>query len=89
MKDDLFLTGHDDGSLGLWMTDKKKAVMTIDQAHGVDGNVGKSICSLASLRGSDLAVSGSCDGYLRLWKVRCSIYESYISFDNAHAGVSL
>mmetsp|Transcript_38774 Transcript_38774/g.93721 ORF Transcript_38774/g.93721 Transcript_38774/m.93721 type:complete len:512 (+) Transcript_38774:54-1589(+) len=69
MKDDWFLTGHDDGSLSLWMTDKKKAVKTFDQAHGVDGSVGRGIYSLASLRGSDLAVSGSYDGYLRLWKV--------------------
>jgi len=69
MKDDWFLTGHEDGSLGLWMTDKKKTVRTIDQAHGMNGAVGRGICSLASLRGSDLAVSGSYDGYLRLWKV--------------------
>lgn len=75
MKDDWFLTGHDDGSLSLWMTDKKKAVKTFDQAHGVDGTVSRSICSLASLRGSDLAVSGSYDGYLRLWKVRFTLLQ--------------
>lgn len=69
-KDDWFLTGHDDGLLGLWMTEKKKAVATIDLAHGLEGNVGCGISSIGSLRGSDLAVTGSHDGYLRLWKVR-------------------
>eukprot|EP00980_Cylindrotheca_fusiformis_P016200 scaffold4811_cov171-Cylindrotheca_fusiformis.AAC.8 len=69
MKDDWYLTGHDDGCLGLWMTDKKKAVKTIDQAHGSEGCVGRGICSVSSLRGSDFAMTGSYDGYLRLWKV--------------------
>lgn len=70
IKEDWFLTGHEDGHLGLWMTEKKRAVATVDFAHGHhDGNVGRGINALASLRGSDLAVTGSCDGYLRLWKV--------------------
>jgi ribosomal RNA-processing protein 9 len=77
-KDDWFLTGHDDGHLGLWMLDKKKAVATVDLAHGVGGNVGCGIGSMGSLRGSDLAVTGSFDGYLRLWKVRFTFYSRLI-----------
>lgn len=69
MRDDWFLSGHDDGSLSLWMTEKKKAVKTIEFAHGSTGSVGRGICSVGSLRGSDLAITGSSDGYLRLWKV--------------------
>jgi ribosomal RNA-processing protein 9 len=69
VKDDWFLTGHEDGHLGLWMTEKKRAVVSIDQAHGALGMVGRGISAIGSLRGSDLAISGSCDGYLRLWKV--------------------
>jgi ribosomal RNA-processing protein 9 len=69
VKDDWFLTGHDDGHLSLWMTDKKKAVNTVEHAHGMDGIVGRGIVSVDSLRGSDLAATGSSDGYLRLWKV--------------------
>lgn len=68
IKDDWHLTGHDDGHLGLWMTEKKKAVATIELAHGRDGIVGRGISSIGSLKGSDLAITGSCDGYLRLWK---------------------
>jgi ribosomal RNA-processing protein 9 len=70
VKDDWFLTGHDDGYMSLWMSDKKKAVSTIDHAHGMNGNIGRGIVSVDCLKGSDLAATGSNDGYLRLWKVR-------------------
>jgi len=69
MKDNWFLTGHEDGNLGLWMSERKRAVVNISQAHGATGNIGRSISAIGSLRGSDLAVTGSCDGYIRLWKV--------------------
>jgi ribosomal RNA-processing protein 9 len=81
IKDDWFLTGHDDGCLGLWMTEKKKTVKTIDFAHGMDGNVGRGIHSLGSLRGSDLAMSGSYDGFLRLWKVSFAAKALYLIHD--------
>jgi ribosomal RNA-processing protein 9 len=69
MKDDWFLTGHDDGHLSLWMSEKKRAVASIENAHGVDTNlVGRGVSAIGSLRGSDLAITGSCDGFIRLWK---------------------
>ena len=70
MKDDWFLTGHEDGHLGLWMTDKKRAVSNIEQAHGSIGMVPRGVSAIDSLRGSDVAFSGSYDGYLRLWKLQ-------------------
>jgi ribosomal RNA-processing protein 9 len=70
IKDDWFVTGHDDGHLGLWMTEKKRAVNMIERAHGSDGGVGRGICSVGTLKGSDLAITGSYDGSLRLWKAR-------------------
>jgi len=66
IKDDWFLTGHDDGHLCFWMSGKKKAVATIDEAHGA----GNEIVSVSAVRGSDLAATGSCDGSLRLWHAR-------------------
>mmetsp|Transcript_20914 Transcript_20914/g.23377 ORF Transcript_20914/g.23377 Transcript_20914/m.23377 type:complete len:537 (+) Transcript_20914:116-1726(+) len=69
MKEDWFLTGHENGNLGLWMTEKKRAAISINQAHGTVGNIGRGISAIGSLRGSDLAMTGSYDGYLRLWKV--------------------
>lgn len=75
IKDDWFLTGHEDGHLSLWMTGKKKAVATQEYAHGLlrsgtstSSNVGAGIASVASLRCSDIAASGSNDGFLRFWK---------------------
>jgi ribosomal RNA-processing protein 9 len=69
IKEDWFLTGHQDGHLALWMTEKKHPIVSIDFAHGAVGNVPRGITALGSLRGSDLAVSGSYDGYLRWWKL--------------------
>lgn len=69
MKENWFLTGHEDGNLGLWMSEKKRAVVNFPQAHGAVGNIGRGITAIGSLRGSDLAITGSCDGYIRLWKV--------------------
>ena len=75
IKDDWFLTGHDDGHLSLWMSEKKRAVTTIEYAHGLipssspTADVGRGIVSIGSLKGSDLAVTGANDGFLRLWKV--------------------
>lgn len=70
IKDDYFLTGHDDGNLGFWLKDKKRAVLTIPEAHGMNGALPRGINSIASLGGSDFAATGSSDGYLRLWEVR-------------------
>ena len=71
LKDDWFVTGHEDGNLNLWLTDKKKAVAAIDQAHGAEGNglTRRGIVSIGALKGSDMVVTGSSDGYLKLWKV--------------------
>jgi len=70
IKDDYFLTGHDDGVLSFWLKDKKRAVATVKQAHGLNGTLPRGIVSCASLGGSDFAATGSNDGFLRLWQVR-------------------
>jgi len=67
VKDDWFFTGHEDGTISLWTTEKKKAVATFHSAHG--HNKPMIVCCDA-LKGSDLAATGSCDGYLRLWNLR-------------------
>ena len=67
VNDSWFLTGGQDGSISLWNAGRKKPVETVENAHG-EGNW---IASLAVLRNSDLAASGSGDGFVRLWRVRC------------------
>lgn len=69
VKDDYFLTGHEDGVFSLWFKDKKRPIVSISSAHGFHSNLPRGIASCASLGGSDFAVSGSSDGFLRLWQV--------------------
>lgn len=71
VKDNSFVTGHQDGSVALWSTEKKRAVATISQAHGAvrDNELGRGIVSINCVKGSDLIATGSSDGYLRFWKI--------------------
>ncbi|CAG9312930.1 unnamed protein product [Blepharisma stoltei] len=61
---DHFVTGSQDGSIGLWKTGRKKPEKYFKDLHG-----GKWITSLAVLKRSDLLASGSSDGWIRLYKV--------------------
>jgi len=70
IKDDWFLTGHQDGNISLWAANKKRAVASVVSAHGeTKAGVSRGIVSISSLRMSDLALTGSNDGFLRLWRV--------------------
>jgi len=70
IKEDWFLTGHDDGYLSLWFAGKKKAIRTIRATFDPsDNNKSPMISSCDALKGSDLAATGSNDGFLRLWNV--------------------
>ena len=92
IKDDWFLTGHDDGVLNLWTMTKKKAAGTEMSAHGCYGNnqsgIPRGICCVDSIRGSDLAVTGSNDGYLRFWNVSLFLY-LFISYESHRTLISM
>ncbi|KAL2913556.1 pre-rRNA processing protein [Polyrhizophydium stewartii] len=80
-----FVSGSDSGAISLWNVTKKKPFFTRLKAHGpstrviVNGNDTLTaaepsdscnwITALASMPYSDLFASGSCDGYVKLWKV--------------------
>jgi len=90
-----FVTGSDSGTINLWSMHKKKALFTIQTAHGVDdlppledvtseadpqvlAELKKSdwrrpqpraITALATLPGTDVILSGSWDGWIRVWKL--------------------
>jgi ribosomal RNA-processing protein 9 len=90
MKDDWFLTGHDDGALNLWTMTKKKTVRSIETAHGLyDGNVPRGIVSCATVGGTDLAITGSNDGYMRLWNVSFSDRFYFIRHFQVHTNLIL
>ena len=65
VKDNWFVTGHEDGLLSLWSTEKKKPAHLVQEAHGA----GNGIASCNSVKGSDLLATGSKDGFVRFWKV--------------------
>ncbi len=64
VNDDKFIAGSQDGALSSWTVRKKKPVSLLSQAHS-----GHWITAVAALPFSDLAASGSSDGFLRLWRV--------------------
>ncbi|KAF8153274.1 Rnu3ip2 protein [Crassisporium funariophilum] len=76
--DTTFLSGGDSGSICLWNSLKKKPIFTQALAHGFNEVLSESegiiqtprwITALASLRYSDLIVSGSWEGDIRIWKL--------------------
>eukprot|EP00953_Heterococcus_sp_UTEX-ZZ885_P033026 17209-Heterococcus_DN1.PRE.3 len=68
LDDEWFLSGGEDGSLALWYSLKKKPAAVVHNAHASGSHsYAPWICSLAAARSSDLAVSGSSDGFVRFW----------------------
>mmetsp|Transcript_27984 Transcript_27984/g.62292 ORF Transcript_27984/g.62292 Transcript_27984/m.62292 type:complete len:581 (+) Transcript_27984:46-1788(+) len=70
--DNWFLSGHEDGNLSLWSVDKKRPVGTVQLAHGLTDRTSlpRGITAVDVLPSSDVAVTGSFDGYARFWNVR-------------------
>jgi ribosomal RNA-processing protein 9 len=73
MTEDTYLSGGQDGSLNLWKDTQKKPVSFAHKAHGEESpGSARWIVSVASVKMSDLAASGSYDGYVRLWNANAS-----------------
>ncbi|KAF9463213.1 Rnu3ip2 protein [Collybia nuda] len=73
-----FVSGGDSGSICLWTIQKKKPIFTQPLAHGFNEvfsategliKTPRWVTSLGSLRYSDIIVSGSWEGNIRLWKL--------------------
>lgn len=71
-----WISGGDDGHLSLWTMMRKKPVEILRDVHGKSASSAAGdecrgwIHSLACARGSDLAASGSGNGFIRLWAQR-------------------
>lgn len=69
INEDWLVTGGDDGNLALWFAMKKKPAVLVPAAHGrSSGGIPRWISSIGCLKQSDLVVSGSNDGLVRLWR---------------------
>eukprot|EP00903_Cladosiphon_okamuranus_P013170 g12283.t1 len=69
LNEDWFTTGGEDGSLALWFAMKKKPAVLVPAAHGYSAaGVPRWISAVGCLKQSDLVVSGSNDGAIRLWR---------------------
>ncbi|XP_053674164.1 U3 small nucleolar RNA-interacting protein 2 [Anopheles nili] len=70
VSNDLFVSGSVEGSFSLWSSGKKKPIHRIKLAHGQQ-DVGHPnwISCLGVLANSDIVASGSCDGFVRIWKL--------------------
>ncbi|KAL4072159.1 WD40-repeat-containing domain protein [Scleroderma yunnanense] len=88
-----FVSGGDTGSICLWNTSKKKPVYTQAVCHGfhevessTEGIIRtpRWITSIASLRYSDIFVSGSWDGDIRIWKLDSKL-KSFSLVGTVHA----
>jgi len=73
LRDDWFLTGHEDGLLALWVAGKKRAVVSVKESHGESNGLGRGVACCAVLGETDLALTGSNDGYIRVWKANTGV----------------
>ena len=63
LRENCYVSGSQDGSVAMWLKTKKKPIVHFENAHG-----GEWISSVGALRFSDICATGSCDGYLKLWR---------------------
>ena len=67
LNDDEFATGGQDGSINIWRSSMKKPILFAQKAHGIESLSPRWVCSLASLKMSNLLLSGSYDGTIKFW----------------------
>lgn len=82
VNEETFLSCGDDGSLCTWSASKKKPIGERKLAHGRSlTGVANWISAIACLVNTDLIASGSCDGFIRVWKLEKSYREIKLNFE--------
>lgn len=82
INEEFFLSSSDSGSLCVWNVAKKRAIGEQKLAHGKSSTgVANWISAIASLVNTDLVASGSCDGFIRVWKLEKNFREIKLKFE--------
>eukprot|EP00090_Calanus_glacialis_P036412 TRINITY_DN6218_c0_g1_i1.p1 TRINITY_DN6218_c0_g1~~TRINITY_DN6218_c0_g1_i1.p1 ORF type:complete len:463 (-),score=171.61 TRINITY_DN6218_c0_g1_i1:58-1446(-) len=71
LNEEHWVTAGEDGHLAVWGIHKKKPLAVVQHSHGVD-QTNKDpnwISALATMHNTDTVVTGSRDGWVRVWKV--------------------
>ncbi|CRK98612.1 CLUMA_CG012093, isoform A [Clunio marinus] len=80
--EEFFLSSGDDGSLCLWNVGKKKPIAEQKLAHGTSSTgIANWISAIGTLVNTDLIASGSCDGFIRVWKLEKNFREIKLKFE--------
>lgn len=82
LNEEIFVSCTDQGSLCVWNLQKKRPIGEQKFAHGKSSTgVANWISSIATLVNSDLIASGSCDGFIRVWKLEKAYREIKLKFE--------
>lgn len=82
VNEETFLSCGDDGSLCTWSASKKKPIGEYKFAHGKSATgVANWISAITCLVNTDLIASGSCDGFIRVWKLEKGYREIKLNFE--------
>jgi len=82
VNEETFISCSDNGSLCVWNVGKKKAIGERKLTHGKSATgVANWISAIATLINTDLVASGSCDGFIRVWKLDRSFREIKLKFE--------
>jgi len=71
LNEEHWVTAGEDGHLAVWGIHKKKPLALVQHSHGVDptNQDPNWISALATMHNTDTVVTGSRDGWLRVWQV--------------------
>jgi len=71
LNEEHWVTAGEDGHLAVWGIHKKKPLALVQKSHGVDATNDDPhwISALTTLHNTDTVITGSRDGYIRIWQV--------------------
>ncbi|XP_023344987.1 U3 small nucleolar RNA-interacting protein 2 [Eurytemora carolleeae] len=71
LNEEHWVTAGEDGHLAVWGAMRKKPLAMVERCHGTDPVNGEPnwVSSLSTLHNSDMVLTGSRDGFIRIWSI--------------------